>query len=345
MFYLFISGMELSKVPGLSAAGANPEAVPLTAPADSDVVQFGFPRVLDFFPMDPQGHPSPAIITRAAALEANIPVCVIRAGSYIPPSPPYVETGAAFGLDPRFGKAVPEALEVFEMSAHLAQNLEPENRPIMIAETVPGGTTSALLVLRALGYNGEMVSSAGPHNPIGLKEQIWAEVRGRLGDNLAALRDDPINAVAELGDPMQASVLGFLTGLSGTCRGEARRAVTLAGGTQMLAVAALYLRYRELNPDGPGVDLDVATTCYVASDPSSSFSSLATKLGLPTSVARLDFSASPHKGLRDYEEGFVKEGVGAGGAVVYAERMGVPTERIIERTNALYGEFCGGSRI
>jgi NaMN:DMB phosphoribosyltransferase len=33
LFYLFISGTEISKIPGLSAAGANPEITPLTSPA------------------------------------------------------------------------------------------------------------------------------------------------------------------------------------------------------------------------------------------------------------------------------------------------------------------------
>lgn len=340
MFFLFISGMELSKVPGLSAAGANPEIVPLTSPADSDVVQFGFPKIIDIFPMDPEGHPTPAIITRAAVLEADIPVCVIRAGSYIPPSPPYIETGASFGLDPRAGKAVPDAREVFKLSAFLAENLTRGMDTMMLAETVPGGTTSALLVLRALGYGDEMVSSAGPLNPIGLKEQVWSDVAARLGGGLGALAGDPLSAVEELGDPMQASVLGFLAGLA---KGSEKKRVTLAGGTQMLAVAALFKRYRELNPDGCGVDLDIATTCYVVTDKSSSFSELAEKLGIPVCIAQLDFSASPHKGLRDYEKGFVKEGVGAGGAVVYAERRGVSTERIVERTNELYSQFAGKS--
>lgn len=337
MFFLFISGMELSKVPGLSAAGANPEIVPLTSPADSDVVQFGFPKIIDIFPLDPDGHPTPAIITRAAVLEADIPVCVIRAGSYIQPSPPYIETGASFGQDPRIGKAVPDARAVFESSALLAKNLTRDMDAVMLAETIPGGTTSALMVLRCLGYGDAMVSSASPYNPIPLKEQVWSEVSARLGDRLGALADDPISVIEETGDPMQASVLGFLAGIA---EGNAKKKVTLAGGTQMLAVAALFRRYCELKHCGSNIELDIATTCYVVTDKNSSFSALAEELDIPVSVARLDFSASPHKGLSDYEKGFVKEGVGAGGAVVYAERAGIPTERIVERTNELYSKFA-----
>lgn len=338
MFFLFISGTEISKVPGLSAAGANPEVVPLTSPADADFVQFGFPRVIDIFPMDPDGHPTPAIVTRAAAVEAKIPVCVVHAGSYIPPCAPFVELGAEFGRDPRLGPAVPGAAGIFEAARAFAKNLTPSGLPVTLAESVPGGTTTALFVLRALGYRGEMVSSASPRNPIGLKEEAWAQASARVGAGMASLADDPLAAVRELGDPMQAAVLGFLAGCG---EGSERRRVTLAGGTQMLAVAALFNRYNELRACVPNLELDIATTRYVVSDGSSSFSSLAEKLGLEIQVARLDFSDSPYRGLRDYEKGFVKEGVGAGGAVVYAERLGVPVERIVERTNLLYRELSG----
>ncbi len=338
MFFLFISGTEISKIPGLSAAGANPEIVPLTSPADSDVIQFGFPKVIDIFPMDPAGHPTPAIITRAAVVEANIPVCVVRAGAYIPPSAPYVELGGEFGRDPRFGEAVPDAEKLFESARILAKNFSRTDGPIMLAESVPGGTTTALLALRALGYADEMVSSASPQNPIGLKEQIWAETTARLDERMAALKDEPLAIVREMGDPMQASVLGFLVGLG---EKSEKTKVTLAGGTQMLAVAALFKRYKKQNACRFEVAPDIATTRYVLEDTSSSFGALAEKLGLPVSIAALDFSKSPYKGLRDYEEGFVKEGAGAGGAVVYAERLGVATARVVERTNALYREFSG----
>lgn len=338
MFYLFISGTEISKIPGLSAAGANPEVIPLTSPADSDVIQFGFPKVIDIFPMDPAGHPTPAIITRAAVLEANIPVCIVRAGSYIPPSAPYVELGGEFGRDPRFGEAVPDAEKLFESARVLAKNSSRADGPIMLAESVPGGTTTALLALRALGYVDDMVSSASPQNPIDLKERVWGETSVRLGGKMAALADDPLAIVREMGDPMQASVLGFLVGLA---ERDKKIKATLAGGTQMLAIAALFKRHKKRNGCNADTMPDIATTRYVAEDASSSFRSLAGKLGVAVSVAQLDFSKSPYKGLRDYEKGFVKEGAGAGGAVVYAERLGVPAARVVERTNALYREFSG----
>ncbi|MDR2535109.1 MAG: TIGR00303 family protein [Treponema sp.] len=326
MFFLFIGGTELSKVPGLSAAGANPEVIPFTAPADADVIRFGAPKVVQGLPLDPEGHPSPALITRAAVMEASIPICVVRAGSYIPPTPPYIELGASFGRDPRFGPALPEAKNIFETAQELAHSIEPSLKFAMIAESVPGGTTTALLILRSLGYSG-MVSSAGPKNPASLKESVWNEASKRIGIAPGDCRNDPIRGLTELGDPMQAAVGGFVSAL------PERVEVVLAGGTQMLAVAALL---RALGVENLPM---VATTKYVTNDNSSDFSKLAQVLGVKTWAAPLDFSGSPYQGLGDYEKGYVKEGVGAGGAVLYAERKGISAAQIVAKTNNLYAEM------
>jgi uncharacterized protein (TIGR00303 family) len=258
-------------------------------------------------------------------LEADIPVSIIRAGSFLPPEPPYVELGSPSGLDPRFESAVPSAGVIFERAAQLARNSSAFER-VMLAETIPGGTTTALLVLRSLGYDC-MVSAASPVNPISLKENIWLESAHRAGIKTGDFKNDPLRAISEFGDPMQVAVLGFISGMSD------KTEVILAGGTQMLAVAAC------LRALGNSRRLTVATTKYVVSDASSSFSATASEIGVETYAAPLDFSASPYKGLADYEKGYVKEGVGAGGSVLYASFAGVDVSRIVERTNELYKEI------
>ncbi|MDR0526167.1 MAG: TIGR00303 family protein [Spirochaetaceae bacterium] len=326
MFLLFISGTELSKVPGLSAAGANPEVIPFTAPADADTIRFGRPKVVSGLPLDPEGHPSPALITRAAVLEADLPVCVIRAGSYTPPAPPYIELNLSFGRDPRLEPALPEAENILETAGELAKTLFAKEQFLMIAESVPGGTTTALLILRALGY-AEMVSSAGPKNPVSLKESVWQDASDRVRILPGGFAKNPLGALTEFGDPMQAAVAGFVRAL------PPETEVILAGGTQMLTVAALL---RALGAQKLPL---VATTKYVQKDESSGFTKLAQTLGLKTWAAPLNFSHSPHKGLRDYEIGYVKEGVGAGGSVLYAQRKGLSPDRIIAKTNELYTEL------
>jgi uncharacterized protein (TIGR00303 family) len=327
MFFLFISGTEVALVPGLTAAGANHDVLPLTAPADADLIRFGHPVAVDCFPVDPDGHPTPAVITRAAVLEADIPVCVVRAGSFLPPAPPYVELGAPAGKDPQISAAVPGARDIYERSAAMARSCVRSDERIMLAESIPGGTTTALMVLRALGYDSAMSSSGGRSNPVELKEKIWRAASGRLKIGVGSFKGDPLGAISELGDPMQASVLGFINGINSITE------VILAGGTQMLAIAAC------LKTLDPSRKIKVATTRYVAEDPSASFRELADELEIDTYVAPYDFSGSPYGGLRDYEAGCVKEGVGAGGAALYASWSGVGVERIIDRTNSVYREI------
>jgi NaMN:DMB phosphoribosyltransferase len=196
----------------------------------------------------------------------------------------------------------------------------------MLAESIPAGTTTALLVLRSLGYDA-MVSSGVNINPVELKDKIWNEASARAGIKFGGLKDDPLRAIREMGDPMQSAVLGFIIG---SCN---ETEIILAGGTQMLAVAACAKAL------GVARKMTVATTKYVANDSSSAFNELAQKLGVETFIAPLNFSASPYNGLKDYEKGYVKEGVGAGGSVLYASWNGIDAGGVIARTNSLYQEI------
>ena len=251
MFFLFMSGTEMARIPGLTSAGANPDVLPFTAPADADIIRFGYPRAIDCFPVDPEGHPTPAIITRAAVMEANLPVCVIRAGSFLPPAPPYVELWSSPGKDARVERAVPDAREIFESASFLAKNTKfTQGEPAVLAECIPAGTTTALMVLLALGYEC-MVSSGMNINPVSLKEQLWSECSSRAGIKVGGMSGEPLGAILEFGDPMQAAVSGFVTGLSGQTE------IILAGGTQMLAVAAC------LKALGFAGKMKIATTKYV----------------------------------------------------------------------------------
>lgn len=323
MFLLFISETALSKVPGLSAAGANLDALPYTAPADADMLFYDRPRVAASLPFDPFGHPSPALITRASLLEAGFDAATVRVGTSIAPASPHETICEETGRDMRVETAVPHYEEIARRSAALAGALDKKAKQVVLAESVPGGTTTALLVLRALGHTGT-VSSAGPENPLPLKEQIWRDTAKRLGIEAGGLKGLGLRAAAELGDPMQVAVAAYAAALPDDV------GVTLAGGTQMMAVAAL------LRDMGCTKDLLVATTKYVHKDPTSCLEEYAAKIGVRWYAAPLDFTGSRFIGLADYEKGFIKEGVGAGGAVWYAQRLGVSMERIQSRTEALY---------
>ena len=129
---------------------------------------------------------------------------------------------------------------------------------------------------------------------------------------------------AEIGDPMQIAVAAYAAALPEDVK------ITLAGGTQMMAVAAI------LRDMGFTRDILVATTKYVHIDPTSCLEEYAEKIGVRWYAAPLDFTYSRFPGLADYEKGFIKEGVGAGGAVWYAQQLGVSMERIQSKTEELY---------
>lgn len=326
MFILVIGGSDVCKIPGLSAAGANPQVVPFTAPADADMLRWGHPRIVDVVPVDPQGHPTPAVITRASILEGDIPHLTLRAGSYLPPACPHLDLCVEPGKNPAEETAVSQGRALFEEARNLAEVFAEMREPLVIGESVPGGTTTAYMVLRALGIDG-MVSSASPNNPVNLKESLCAQAFRRMGREPGEFRGKGLDAAVAFGDPMQIAVAGLVAGL------PEEHEVVLAGGTQMLAVAAIL---RNLGVTRP---LLVATTKYVAQDPAADFTALAAETEVDVYAAPLDFSRSAYQGLRDYEKGFVKEGVGAGGSVWYAERRGVSVGRVVARVEALYAEM------
>lgn len=97
--------------------------------------------------------------------------------------------------------------------------------------------------------------------------------------------------------------------------------ILLAGGTQMLAVAAVTKGLQGKVPK-------VATTCYVRDDPSANFSELAAAIGCTVSYIDPAFGDLGHSGLARYCIGEVKEGMGAGGAMLLAYLMGYPPDNV-----------------
>src|SRR5262249_13631165 len=136
------------------------------------------------------------------------------------------------------GEAVPHAAELFERGRLLGVQLASCADYLVLAESVPGGTTTALAVLLALGVDAAgRVSSSMAGNPHALKEATARQGLAYLAPE--AVVRAPLAAVAAVGDPMQAAVAGLALG---AC---SRVPVLLAGGTQMAAVLALMRALQE----------------------------------------------------------------------------------------------------
>jgi uncharacterized protein (TIGR00303 family) len=181
---------------------------------------------------------------------------------------------------------------------------------VIVGESIPGGTTTALAVLTAFGIDAKFkVSSSMPVNPHELKNNVVDIALDKLV-NLVRLRTDPLNLVSLVGDPMIPSAAGIACG----ALSEGAK-VMLAGGTQMTAVLCLLKALK--------VSLKkicVGTTSYVKNDKSSDISFLVKCICDTVPILSIDLGLeySKKEGLKSYKSGIAKEGVGAGGASIAA---------------------------
>ncbi len=333
LFICTIATTETGKIPGLSAAGANPDFTDFTPPADAELLLLGKCKSIQGVPITPDGIPTPGLITTSALHLADIPVLVVNGGVKVKPQIPYVDLGGSPGRDIRTGNSVDNVEEVIERAKVLGEQLAKASDYLVIGESIPGGTTTALGVLSALGVNAQgKVSSTLPENPHNLKADVVAAGLKAAGEKFGSLKNNPLKAISCVGDPMMAALAGLVIG------GARQAPVLMAGGTQMTAVLAVI---NALNSETL-CNVAVGTTRWVAKDKNSDICGIIKQFcDVPVLAADLDFGPSKYPGLRIYETGLVKEGVGAGGSSIaaMAKTGGAVTKDIllkeIERNYAL----------
>jgi len=307
-------------IPGISAAGATPANREYTAIADAEFLYNG-PQPAPQYPLPPlQAGASPVLISRAVVAAQNISLYLFDAGLPHLPSVPCIDLRGKPARCLTQGKALDYAIvqHLLEQGLIWGEKLAAQTPQgyLVLGECVVGGTTTALAVLTALGWNaaGKVNSS----HPTCNHDQKLAVVRAGLtqaGFLQAAYRldrsPDPLAVVAAVGDPMQVVVAGMAIAASRTC------GVLLAGGTQMLAVYALAQSISQAyaQPWQPQ-QVAVGTTRWVAEDPTGDTVGLAKLLNAPLLATQLSFADSRYAQLRAYEQGYVKEGVGAGGCAI-----------------------------
>lgn len=324
---LVAGATETARIDGISAAGASPELMAHTPAADAELVEYGTPVFAPFVPVSPDGCPTPGLVTRAVRDRVEFEFVVADAGMAAPTAAPAIRVGERPGGDLREAAPVPNARELFETAREVGANLPDEE--LLLAESIPGGTTTALGVLRALGEP-HGVSSSLPDNPLSLKERVVAEGLAESGIEAGALAGDPLAAVREMGDPTLAVTAGLLAGaLSRGAR------VTLAGGTQMLAAASVARHA------GVEDEFAVATTSFVAEDETVAIEAAADALGVTLHVTDPEFEPGEHVATDHYLAGVAKEGVGMGGALWLAARAGVEMRDVRDRLFARYDALVG----
>jgi len=311
---------ETALIPGISAAGETPEHRGITAIADAEFLfrgvipnpQYPLPPLIDGV--------SPVLISRAIIASQRIPLLLFNAGLPVAPSVPHIDLHGAPAACVSTGQALPrEVVEaLFRLGIAWGHRLgnESDSDYLILGECVVGGTTTALALLLGLGVAGlgKMGSSHVSCNH-DQKQAIAIQGLERWRERpQAELAKNPLDLVAAIGDPMQAFVAGMA--ISASCHGG----VMLAGGTQMLTVFALARTLANHHhiawlPE----NVVVGTTRWVTEDTTSDAIGLANLIGdVPLIATQLSFAESRYAPLRQYESGFVKEGVAAGGCAIAA---------------------------
>jgi uncharacterized protein (TIGR00303 family) len=299
----------LSTVPGVSGAGPSAEKTLLTPVIDAELILNGRITSYPVKSDTPTGCPTPATITRAMVELCKLEPLFINAGLRHTPTVPCIDVYGQVGDDPRFHNAVPRARDLFIQGERIGRTLSGWSDLLVLGECVPGGTTTALCVLRALGYEAS-VSSSYASNPVSIKEDICRAALSRItADRVTA----PLEIMKYTGDPMMPVAAGIASAYTGD--------LLLAGGTQMLAVAALI---KSLDIPLPSV----VTTSYVRDDASANVENLVRSIGVDTYYVDPGFGDLGHPGLARYCIGEVKEGIGAGGAMCLAHMLGHTPEAI-----------------
>ncbi|MFB5624081.1 MAG: nicotinate mononucleotide-dependent phosphoribosyltransferase CobT [Nitrosopumilus sp.] len=301
LFSFVISYTETCEIPGITFAGADKDSIKFTPPADAEYLHYGYCKTINKIPMTPDGKPTPGLLTKTALESASIPHLTINAGSKISPQLPFFDTGMTFGKNISTQDAMTDSQvsHAVDYGRIIGRSMASLTDCLVIGESIPGGTTTALAVLKALGYDAR-VSSSIPNNPVELKNQIVTSALERIDS------DHPYSIVAKVGDPMIPFVAGMLSSASNVSN------VMLAGGTQMAAVLAFASKigFNEENTA-------IGTTSYITDDDSANFTSLVKEIAdIPAISVNPGLENSQYSGLKAFSEGFAKEGVGAGGSII-----------------------------
>ena len=348
---LVLAGTRTAEVEGISAAGATSAARRFTAVADAELLLKGpdRPRLCSLPPL-PAGI-SPALISYVAARWIGVDPLVAAVGLTLSPPFPHLRLEAP-GMGPAACLSTGEAMGLSRVHALwqrgfcLGRGLR---RPLVLAECVPGGTTTAQAVLTGLGLQvADLISGSARQAPMVLKQEL---VDRGLSQAALGCNPPPQRVIAALGDPFQPVAVGLLLGAR-----EAGQPVMLGGGSQMVAVLALALAAMEPSHRQDMVDgIVLGTTSWLAEEAKRSDGrpgaleclidcvgeSFGVRLlGLATG---LRFHNSQHRALQDYELGYVKEGVGAGALALLAQLQGASCEQLLEACDQAMNQLLGTS--
>ena len=329
IFYLVIAGTETSQIQGISAAGNNSRARRKTALADAEFLLFGAYKEHKYKLPFLNAGVTPALISYVCSKLICASPIVIPLGIKEKPYFNHLSVenhlvGPAKCLTTGNSMSKERVLSLYKKGLEIGKSTK---QPIFISESVPGGTTTAQAVMEAFGLNvNNLIGSSLINAPRNLKAKVIKA--GLLNANLNN-NFDSIDVISAVGDPFQALSMGLVIGAR-----LAKQSVVLSGGSQMLAVILLALEFIDFEEKQEFIDfVFIATTGWLVKDNSlSDLLDLITEkhnVNLLGFASPLNFKSSKYKELRDYEIGYVKEGVGAGGLSILAFLKGFTNQEIV----------------
>ncbi|MCS3901025.1 nicotinate mononucleotide-dependent phosphoribosyltransferase CobT [Methanococcus voltae] len=328
LFACTISSIETTKT--IPISGVNAKVIDYTPAADMELVVLGKSVSLAHPPIDATNCPSPATITRAVVDLLKTSCITIDAGCNVKPKIPHILAEKEPTGDINVGKGIKNSKLLVETGKILGKHLICDK--LILGESVPGGTTTAMGVLIGLGYDvRDKISSGSVANPKDLKLSVIQNGLSELKTMTEkASSYDIMNAV---GDNMIAINAGICISLA-----ERNIPVLLAGGGQMAGVLSII---KEISPETLTKELiGISTTEFVYNDPNADLQGILNQIGkIPTYISKFDYEKSSVDGLKAYCSGSVKEGVGAGAMATYAYLNGLKPEDIREYIEKYYYEW------
>jgi len=327
--FLIIAGTNTSQIPGISAAGINAKSRRKTALADAEFLLKGASKDHKYKLPRLNAGVTPALISHVCSKLINVYPVIVPLGIEVKPYFNHLivedeDLGPSNCLTT--GKSMPRerVVNLYKGGLEIGKS---SKQPILISESVPGGTTTAQAVMEAFGLRvSNLVGSSLFKAPRDLRRKVVQ--KGLLNANLNS-DFDSFDVVAAVGDPFQAFSMGILIGAR-----LAKQPVILSGGSQMLAIILLVLEFLEVKNENDYIeDVFIATTGWLVKD--NSLNDLVNIINEKYDVkllglaSPLNFKSSKYKELKDYELGHVNEGVGAGGISLLAFLDGFKNEEIV----------------
>jgi len=333
-FMLAMSNTDTANIEGITQAGI-PGSIYLTPVLDGEFIATGEVRSMPDVAETPKGVPTPALITRGVHLLAPFShIELLDLGLEVQPKGDDI-TIHHHDIHPSQSiaeQANIDAQALFEKGLAFGKSYVCKDDYLILGESVPSGTTTATATALALGYDAKaLFSSSFKDVPNTIRQvtidQALENVKGKT---------DLFEILSFVSDNMLIFNAGFVLGVHG------RFPVVLAGGTQMacvLLVVNSYLASKGQIQDLPLRDVALCTTKWVAEDEHSNIKALLEMLDFPIDAyyTDFDFSLSNHPALKLYDEGEAKEGVGAGGALMYGVLNGLSKEEMTQQVEGFLG--------